>query len=123
MTEDVEESVTTTSAAKGGGPERNEMVSEYLPGDDEWAAKTVLDLEDPGRIAVLRQMDQIYPEVEDLQPVLDQFLDEFLPAKTSIAGKSRDEYKEIFEAMFGAQPDGDSSGMQLAAALGVEQDD
>lgn len=121
MTDD-NDGVSTTSA-RGNSINPNEMANDYLPGEDEWAAKTILDLEDPGRIAVLRQMSQIYPEVEDLQPVIDQFLDEFLPAKTSIAGKSREEYNEIFRAMFGSDVGDDGGGAQLAAALGVDTGD
>lgn len=121
MTDD-NDGVSTTSASRNSiNP--NEMANDYLPGEDQWVAKTILDLEDPGRIAVLRQMDQIYPEVEDLQPVIDQFLDEFLPAKTSIGGKSRDEINKMFQAMFGSDVGESDSGAQLAAALGVDTGD
>lgn len=112
-----------TTRAGSSGVGKNEMVNAYLPGEDEDVAKTILDLEDPGRIAVLRQFDQLFPEVAELQPVLNEFLDQYLKGKPSIGGKSRDEYNEIFQAMFGGNPEESDKGAQLAAALGANLDD
>lgn len=121
--DDVSDQVETTSARRGG-PEPNEMAESFLPDEDHWVAKTHLDLEDPGRVAVLRQMGEIYPEVESIQPVLDEFLDEFLPAKTSIAGKSREDAKEILTAMYGDTSQSDSkAGAKLMQAIGAAEDD
>lgn len=121
-TEEVADQVTTTTGA-GRGIGKNEMVEGYLPGEDHWAAKTLLDLEDPARVAALRQFDEMFPEAAELQPVLDGFLDEFLPAKTSIGGASREEAQSIFEAMFGAGGDEKQKGRVLAEAFGVDVDD
>lgn len=99
------------------GPGREDMVASYIPDSDEWVAKTGLELNDPGRVAVLRQFGTMFPEVSDLQVVIDEFLDEFLKARTSIEGASREEYQAIFEAMYGGGGDENSSGRVLAEAL------
>jgi len=89
------------------GPGREEMVSSYLPEDEDWQAKTILDVSDPAAIAALRSFDTMFPEVEELQPLIDGFLDDFMTTRTSVGGASRDEYRKIMMAMFG-KGDGDS---------------
>lgn len=106
------------------GPNREDMVSSYLPAAEDWPAKTVLELNDPGRIAALAQFDRLFPEVEDLQPVINEFLDQFLRAKTSVAGMSRSEYQSIFESMYGGRPNDDKKvGQMLAEAFAADLGD
>ena len=98
------------------GPGREEMVSEYLPGKDEWQAKTALDVSDPAAIAALREFGDIYPEVSELQPLIDGFLDDFMQTKISVKGKSRDEFKDILTAMYGGgNDDKGSTSFELVA--------
>lgn len=120
-TEDVSDKVQT---ARGGRADKskNEMLDGYLPGDEDWVAKTVLDLDDPATIAALLQFGEIYPEVEEVQPIIDSFVHDFVRGKTSIGGASRQEYKAIFESVYGGGADEDSSGQVLAQALGVDTD-
>jgi hypothetical protein len=106
------------------GPNKEGMVSDYLPGEEEWSAKTLLELNDPAAIAVLRQFDELFPEVDDLQPVIDEFMHEFLRSRTSVGGQSRDEYQRIFESMFGGHPDEkDDFQNALISAFGADEDD
>ena len=99
------------------GPNREGMVSGYLPEDEDWLAKTHLDVNDPAAVSALRNLDQMFPEVDDLQPLVDDFLDDFLKSKTSVKGMSRDEYKNILMGMFGASGDDEeSSALKLVAA-------
>jgi hypothetical protein len=84
-----------------GGPSPEDMAGEYLPEQDDWQAKTILDLTDPAAVASLRQMQAMYPEVHDLQPLIDEFLDEFMKTRTSVGGQSREEYRNILMSMFG----------------------
>jgi hypothetical protein len=99
------------------GPDREGMVADYLPGSDDWQAKTNVDLTDPAAIAALKQFGAIYPEVDDLQDIIDGFLHEFLKTKTSVKGAGRDEYRSIMEAMYGKKSDDESStAFQLVAA-------
>lgn len=106
------------------GPDREGMVDGYLPEEDDWVAKTVLDLQDPHAVAALGQFETMFPEVEDLQPMIDEFTEEFLKGRTSIAGSGRREYNRIFESMFGGHPEDDANKWgALATALGADEDD
>lgn len=100
------------------GPGREDMVSGYLPDQEDWEAKSVIDLSDPAAIAALENFGRMFPEVEDLQPMIDDFLHHYLKSRTSVGGASRDEYKEIFQAMYGSSGDGEgnSKAMKLVAA-------
>ncbi len=101
----------------GRGPNREGMASEYIPEEDDWLAKTHLDINDPAAVSALRNLDAMFPEVDDLQPLVDDFLDDFLKSKTSVDGRSRHEYKSILMSMFGGSPDGEeSSALKLVAA-------
>lgn len=115
---DEEEDVEDVAEAffKESGPGREEMASDYLPESDDWLAKTLLDTNDPAAIAALSNLGRIYPEVDDLQPFVDSVLDEFLRGKTSVEGRSREEYRKILMSMYGASDsEDDSLAMQLVA--------
>lgn len=118
-TDDVSDQVSTTPGGRRGTG-KNELAEAFLP--KETVEKTILDLEDPHRVAILRQMDKLYPEVAELQAVIDPFLDDYLQAKPSINALSRDQAVEILTAMHGANTDEDNTGAQLAAALGADVD-
>lgn len=114
---DTDEQEESNVLYPSSGPDREEMVSGYLPGEDDWMAKTHLDVSDPAAIAALRSFDTMFPEVDDLQPLIDDFLDDFLKSKTSIKGFSREEYRKILMGMFGASDDNDSgSRFEIVAA-------
>jgi len=104
------------------GPNRDEMVSSFLPESDDWDAKTILDLEDPSAVSALRQFDQLFPEVDDLQPVIDEFLEDFLKTRTSVAGTGRSEYVDILKSMYGSN-DENNAASALAEAFGAGDDD
>jgi len=99
------------------GPGREEMVASYLPGENEWQAKSNVDPTDPAAIAALREFGDIYPEVGELQELIDHFLDDFLQTKTSVRGRSREEYREIMMSMYGGSSGYKSNfAMELVAA-------
>lgn len=104
------------------GPNKNDMAADYMPHADHWAAKTRLDPHDPAAIGGLSEIGTMFPEVDDLQPVIDNVLEEFLPAKTSVGGRSRDEYGDILMSMFGGQGTVDEA-KAWKAALGADGDD
>lgn len=103
------------------GPGREEMVADYLPGSDEWQAKTNLDENDPAAIAALREFGSIYSEVQELQPLIDEFLDHFMQTKTSVHGSSREEYKDIMMAMYG-KGGGDKEGSLSMKLVGADEE-
>lgn len=104
------------------GPDRDEMAAAFFPAEDEQQGKTILDINDPGRVAVLKQLTSLFPEIEEMEPVLDEFLDDFMQSRTSVQGKSRDEISDILISMYGGSPDGDRGSMVLKA-VGADEDD
>lgn len=113
--DDDEEQDVAEAFFKDSGPGREEMASDYLPQSDDWLAKTLLDVNDPAAIAALRNLGEIYPEVDDLQPLVDGVLDEFLRGKTSVGGRSREEYRKILMSMYGKTDDDDGQSVALQA--------
>lgn len=105
------------------GPDREEMVNAYLPGESEWGAKTVLDLNDPHAVAALKEFEKMFPEVDDLQPLIDEFIEEFLRDRISIRGQSRDEFNRIYESMFGGHPDTETQRWASLVAGDIGDDD
>lgn len=106
------------------GPDREEMANAFMPGDDEWDAKSLLDINDPGRIALLSIYSDVVPGMNPLQPVLDEFVEEFLKSRTSVDGLSREEIKGILQSMYGKSPDEQGGGVGvLLNGLGVDDED
>lgn len=105
------------------GPGRDEMTNSFIPGEDEWPAKTILDEGDPAAIAALSQMGEMYPEVDDLQPLINGFIHVFLKSKTSIRGRSREEIKDILMAMHGGNVGENKGSGMVVNALAPEDDD
>jgi hypothetical protein len=100
------------------GPDREEMVAKYLPEQDDWESKTILDLSDPAAVAALSNFGTMFPEVDDLQPLIDDFLEHYLKSRTSVGGQARGEFESIFKAMYGQSSDDSerSRTLQLVAA-------
>lgn len=121
--EEEEEDIGVSWSSGSQGPNREDMVASYLPEQDDWLAKTVLEMNDPGRVAALKQFGTLFPEVEDLDPVIEEFLHDLLRGQTSIAGSSRNEFQRIFESMYGGHPESDDTGSMLAEALGANVDE
>jgi len=103
------------------GPDRDEMAASYLPEQDDWLAKTVLDLNDPHAAAALSQFYRLFPEVDDLQEVIDGFSDEFYRGKTSVGGAARQDYQRLLEAMHGGNASEEAKRWQRM--LGVDMDE
>lgn len=109
------------------GPDREEMVGDYLPEKHEWVAKTYLDREDPRAVAALGQMDNMFRELDPKhQDIIDGVLTDYFKAKTSVYNaehkSSREEYESIITGMWGKAKEAAASGASLLA-MDVEQDD
>jgi hypothetical protein len=105
------------------GPGREEMANAFLPEGDEWDAKTMLDISDPQRVALVRNYHEIMPETEHWEEPLGSFTDDFVKSQTSVGGTSREQIVETIKAMFGVD-DGDESGLNaFARALGADDEE
>lgn len=104
------------------GPDKNDMTASYLPDDDEWLAKTHLDVGDAAAIAALSELGTMFPEVDDLQPLVDGFLEEYLKGKIS-ENDARDEFKDILVSMHGGNVGENKGSGMVVNALAPEEDD
>lgn len=119
--DDVKDAVNTILSS--GGADREEMVSEYLPDDEDWDAKTQLDIDDPHKLALIRNYSDVMPEMSHWQGTLDKFATDFVKAQTSVAGDSRSDYRAILTSMFGSKDDGREAVSAFAKALGADDND
>lgn len=123
MTDNEEEETGAQPVFPNRGPNKEGMTSDYLPESDDWVAKTILDIGDPAAVAALSQIGTMYPEVDTLQTFVDETVEEFLKAQTSVGGLSRDEYKSMIEAMHGKNNDSSSGTNVILEAMGADDDD
>jgi hypothetical protein len=120
--EEDEEEETPSWSTPSSGPKPEDMAAAYLAQQEDWPAKTILDINDPARVAVLEQWDELFPECAHHQPIYDGFLETFLKSRTSVNGNSREEYRKILTSMFGGSPE-DSKGSVVLSALGADIED
>lgn len=111
---------------RGGkrGPDAEDLTHDFLP--EETVEKTILDLNDPARIAVLRQLDSMYPEVDDWLPeTIEEVIEEWAAARISVGGLSREQAVKVLMAMHGSGiSDSDKSNAILkAVAADLNEDD
>lgn len=114
------------------GPEKLDLVNEYLADKEDWPAKTVLDVGDPRRLAALTQFHRLFPSCSHQQPILDEFLETWMKARTSrgvkteggaIQGQSRKDFKEILMALWGQTSDKDNQSKVWSALAADLYDD
>ena len=118
-----EDSAPARALFEQSSVDRDEMAENYLPESEDWDAKTVLDLGDPAAVSALRQLGVMFPEVDDLQPLVDSFLADYTKSKTSVGGASRDEYKSILVSMYGGNIDEETARGAFVDAMAGDLDD
>jgi len=119
---DEENAVETT--IPGRGPTREGMVSDWLPGEDNIDAKTILDINDPVQIAKMRNYKDIMPKMEHMQDMLNSYTTDFMTARTSVAGKSREEHVKVLSNMYGGSDSKEEKGASMIAeAFGAAADE
>lgn len=79
----------------------NDLVGDYLPEKEDFAAKTVLEKGQPEIMAAVEQLTDLYPEIAHMSETLVDFLHKFEKRQTSVNGRSRDEFLDILTSMFG----------------------
>lgn len=85
------------------GTEPIDLLSSYLPDEDDWSAKTRLDETHPEKLAALELLTEFYPELSEYEHVLKQWVGDYEKRLTSVEGVGREEYVKILEAMTGGQ--------------------
>jgi len=87
----------------GNDTEPIELLANYLPDTQDYGAKTILDESHPELISALELLPSLYPEVQEFEDELLQFLNNYEKRLTSVDGRSRDEFVRILEALTGGR--------------------
>lgn len=121
--EDEEPEVEAIKVDQGIG--KLDILNRSIPAEDDWEAKTFYDLNDPYRIAALKNMSSILPCSSHQQDIIDEFIDDFIKNKTSIGGQAREDMYSTIRAAFGQQQDDDADQIRrnLAQALAGDLDE
>lgn len=89
---------------KNSGPEESPvgLLADYLPEDEDFAAKTILHEDHPAQLNALEILTQLYPELSEFEDEIDEWVDQYEKRLTSVEGASRSEFTRILEAMSGS---------------------
>lgn len=80
-----------------------ELISAYLPNEDDWSAKTRLHESHPEKLKGVELLTEFYPEIAEYDDVLKEWVDDYEKRLTSVEGVGREEYVKILEALTGGQ--------------------
>lgn len=107
------------------GVSRIDILNRSIPPADDWEAKTFYDLNDPYRVATLKNLSNIIPAASHQQDIIDVWLTDFIKNKTSIGGQGREDMYSTIKAAFGQQQDDEADKIRknLAQALAGDLDE
>lgn len=98
---ETEEEYQLLSGAPGDETNPIDLIANYLPGSDQWVAKTLLDGGDAKKLAALRVLPELIPEAQHHSPIIEEYLSEYMKAVTSEEGLSRQEYLRLLNSLAG----------------------
>jgi len=84
-------------------PDPIDLLASYLPQEDDWSAKTRIKDSHPEKLSAVEMLTEFYPEIEEYEDVLDQWVHDYEKRLTSVNGLGREEYVKILEALTGGQ--------------------
>lgn len=93
-----------------GGQDRKpvDLLSDYLPEKEDFAAKTVITKEQVHLLAALDQLAVMFDEIEEYDEMITDWIKAYEKRLTSVHGLSRSEFLEILVAMQGGSKSDDS---------------
>lgn len=105
-----------------GGKDREpvELLSDYLPEKQDYAAKTIITKEQVHLLAALDQMTELFDELEDYDEVVEEWIKAYEKRLTSVHGLSRQEFLEIMVSMSGGSTDSSTQKGLLEKVLGSD---
>lgn len=126
----VEDPMITEYGSGADSSDGNEDISfaeSWFPSKDEWQGKTIITPDQARALAAARHLPQVFDELEDLEPFLEGFINDYEKYLTSIEGHAREQQADILTAMFGGETAEESKrrDMILGAFAGdaVDNDD
>lgn len=105
-----------------GGKDQTPMdlLSNYLPEKNDYGAKTVLTPEQVHLLAALEQITKAYPELEEFDDMIKEWIASYEKRMTSVHGLSRDEFVQILVSMNGGSTDLEESRGILEKVLDAD---
>lgn len=77
-------------------------LAEQFGPEGEWAGKTIIQPQQAHALAVMTNLEEIYPELEGTASGIETMTDDYMQLLTSIEGRSRDQITVVLQSMFGA---------------------
>lgn len=96
------EVLDTQEKTQSNVPPQLQILEQYLPERDDYSGKTRLNARNqPSTLASISILTKLYPEIGELEGALDEWRDDLEKYLTSLEGASRDEFKQILQALLG----------------------
>lgn len=90
-------------ANSGDDTTKLDLISDYLPEQSDYSAKTVLSEEHPEIMAGIENLTDMYPEIAHLEETLINFVLSFEKRQISVNGRSREEFLDILAGLSGGK--------------------
>lgn len=120
-----EEEIFGSYTNDGQAGEKINTVNNWLPDDDNWQGKTIVNEREARLFALARALPHAFPEIEEKKPFIDEMLTNLEMYKTSVKGVSREQQVSVIGSMFGSGEEDSSVRSALAGFIagGEENDD
>ncbi len=124
-----EDPFLTEYMTQGGGKQKESLrfIEKWFPGEDEWQGKTKIQSHQAHALAVMRNLDTAFPELEEsIMNFIRGTFDDYEKYLTSIEGEARKEHVDILRTLFGgAQVDEAESRSEMMSMLAnnLQQED
>lgn len=121
--DDVEKEEELMFGYGGSSKEPVELLGDYLPENQDFAAKTVLTSEQVHLLGNLEQLTTFFEEVDEYDEVIQEWIEAYEKRQTSVRGLSRNEFVEILVSLNGGSVDSESSKGMLEKVLDADTGD
>ncbi len=105
------------------GGDKLPLVENWLPDNDEWQGKTVVNDREARLFAIARNLTRAYPEIQSMDPFISGLFRDLEMYLTSRDGLSREQQMRVLMSMFGGSIDDDETRGMLMGMLGAGNDD
>ena len=117
--------LTEYMTGQGGKSEESlRFIEKWFPDEDEWEGKTNIEAHQAHSLAIVRNMEKFFDELEPIMPLINSTVEDYEMYLTSIEGEARKEHVDILRTLFGGpQTDETESRSALMAAFANNMQD